>query len=173
METLVIQRITLSQIHELQKIGRATFSETFAADNSPENIKAYLDQKFAIDQLTTELNNANSEFYFALSEDKILGYLKVNFAQAQTELNDTEGLEIERIYVLQEFHGRNVGQFLYNKALQIANEAHLKYLWLGVWEENLRALSFYKKNGFIVFDKHTFVLGHEEQTDLLMKLTLK
>jgi ribosomal protein S18 acetylase RimI-like enzyme len=173
METPVIKRITLSEIHELQKIGRDTFYETFAADNSQEDMTVYLDQKFALDKLTTELNNADSEFYGAVIDNKILGYLKVNFGQAQTELQDKEGLEIERIYVLQEFHGLKVGQLLYNKALQIAKDANLKYLWLGVWEENLRALNFYKKNGFIPFDKHIFVLGDQEQTDLLMKLTLK
>lgn len=173
METPVIKKIELSEIEKLQKIGRKTFYETFAGDNSEENMSAYLDEKFALAKLTTELTNTNSEFYFAHIADQILGYLKVNFAEAQTELQDKEGLEIERIYVLQEFHGLKVGQLLYNKALQIAKDSNLKYIWLGVWEENLRAQNFYKKNGFVEFDKHIFVLGDQEQTDLLMKLTLK
>lgn len=173
METPVIKKIELSEIEKLQKIGRKTFYETFAGDNSEENMSAYLDEKFALAKLTTELTNTNSEFYFAHIADQILGYLKVNFAEAQTELQDKEGLEIERIYVLQEFHGLKVGQLLYNKALQIAKDSNLKYIWLGVWEENLRAQNFYKKNGFVEFDKHIFILGDQEQTDLLMKLTLK
>lgn len=173
MQTPAIKKIELSEIQQLQKIGRKTFYETFSGDNSEENMKVYLDAKFAIDKLTTELTNPDSSFYFAHIDNEILGYLKVNFAEAQTELKDKEGLEIERIYVLQEFHGLKVGQLLYNKAVQIAKDSDLKYIWLGVWEENLRAQNFYKKNGFTVFDEHIFVLGDQKQTDLLMKLTLK
>lgn len=59
---------------------------------------------------------------------------------------------------------------LYEKALQIAKHKNTAYIWLGVWEENPRAISFYKKNGFEAFDNHVFILGNEEQTDILMKL---
>lgn len=173
MQTPAVKKIGLSEIQQLQTIGRNTFYETFSGDNSEENMTVYLDGKFAIDKLTAELSNPDSKFYFAHIDDKILGYLKVNFAEAQTELNDKEGLEIERIYVLKEFHGLKIGQLLYNQALQIAKDADLNYIWLGVWEENHKALSFYKKNGFVQFDKHIFRLGNDEQTDLLMKLTLK
>ncbi|MDX6183304.1 GNAT family N-acetyltransferase [Flavobacterium sp. Fl-77] len=173
METIVIKKIGLSELEKLQKIGKQTFSETFAAINSEENMKQYLTEKFSLEKLTDELTNSNSEFYFALLEEKIVGYLKVNFAAAQTELKDKNALEIERIYVLKEHKGNKIGQLLYEKALQVAQKSSLKYIWLGVWEENHGALHFYKKNGFIAFDKHIFRLGDDEQTDLLMKLMLK
>lgn len=173
MKTPSVKKTELSELQKLQKIGRETFYETFAGDNSEENMATYLDEKFVLDKLTAELTNSASEFYFAQIDDEIIGYLKVNFGEAQTELQDKNGLEIERIYVLKAFHGLKVGQLLYNKALEIAKDSDLKYIWLGVWEENVRALNFYKKNGFVEFDKHIFVLGNEEQTDLLMKLTLK
>jgi ribosomal protein S18 acetylase RimI-like enzyme len=102
----------------------------------------------------------------------VIGYLKLNFGQSQTELQDNRALEIERIYVLKEFHGKSVGQLLYAKASQIARQKRADYVWLGVWEENPRAISFYKKNGFIEFDKHVFLLGKDEQTDIMMKLKL-
>jgi ribosomal protein S18 acetylase RimI-like enzyme len=173
MEAVEIKKITVSEIEKLQKIGTQTFLETFAEVNSEENMKQYLKDKFSINKLTSELSNPNSEFYFAIRDNEPLGYLKVNFGDAQTELKDKNGLEIERIYVLKEFHGAKIGQLLYNQALQIAKIHNLNYLWLGVWEENHRALNFYKKNGFVEFDKHLFKLGNDEQTDLLMKLTLK
>ncbi|MCD8539595.1 MAG: GNAT family N-acetyltransferase [Leadbetterella sp.] len=76
------------------------------------------------------------------------------------------------MYVLREFHGRKVGQLLYEKAIDIAREKNMEYVWLGVWEENHRAVGFYKKNGFEMFDKHIFRLGDDEQTDIMMKLKL-
>ena len=61
---------------------------------------------------------------------------------------------------------------LYDKAIEIAKEKDAEYVWLGVWEENSRAIRFYKKNGFVEFDKHIFKLGDDEQTDVMMKLRL-
>ena len=102
----------------------------------------------------------------------MIGYLKINVGQAQTELKDEQALEIERIYVLQQYHGKKVGQLLFEKAIAMAHQMSKSYVWLGVWEENRRALQFYKKNGFIEFDQHIFKLGDDEQTDIMMKLQL-
>lgn len=173
MENITIQKVTLNDVNQLQKIGRLTFSETFSGDNSQEDMKKYLDENFSTEKLTDELNNKNSEFYFAKLEDTVIGYLKLNFGESQTELKDNKALEIERIYVPKEYHGQSVGQILYEKAIQVAKQKDTDYVWLGVWEENLRALSFYRKNGFVEFDKHIFKLGNDEQTDIMMKLELK
>lgn len=173
MEDIQLKRVTLNDIDQLQKIGRQTFFETFAESNTEENMKEYLEKSFSTEKLNSELNNPNSEFYFALEEDTVIGYLKLNFGASQTELKDAKALEIERIYVLKEFHGKKVGQLLYEKAIQIAKETKSDYVWLGVWEENHRALAFYKKNGFVEFDKHIFRLGNDEQTDIMMKFAVK
>ncbi|MNS33176.1 Protease synthase and sporulation negative regulatory protein PAI 1 [compost metagenome] len=173
MKPITIIKVTISDINELQKIGRQTFQETFSESNSEENMKSYLEDGFSEEKLTTELNNENSEFYFAKIDNEVIGYLKVNFGESQTELKDNKALEIERIYVSKEFHGKSVGQLLYNKAIEVAKQKNAEYVWLGVWEENPRAISFYKKNGFVEFDKHIFRLGDDEQTDIMMKLNLK
>ena len=172
MENITVQKISISDLQALQKIGRQTFYETFAPSNSEENISKYLEEGFSEDKLTTELEDPNAEFYFATLDDEVIGYLKLNFGASQTELKDEKALEIERIYVLQEFHGKKVGQILYNKAIEVAKDKKSDYVWLGVWEENPRAISFYKKNGFEEFDKHIFKLGADEQTDIMMKLKL-
>jgi len=173
MENITIQKVTLNDVNQLQKIGRLTFSETFSGDNSEEDMKKYLDENFSTQKLTDELNNKNSEFYFAKLGDTVIGYLKLNFGESQTELKDNKALEIERIYVPKEYHGQRVGQILYEKAIQVAKQKDTDYVWLGVWEENLRAISFYRKNGFVEFNKHIFKLGNDEQTDIMMKLQLK
>lgn len=172
MENIQIIRVALDEIEQLQKIGKQTFQETFSGSNSEENMKNYLEEGFSKEKLTTELNDKNAEFYFAKLNNEVIGYLKINFGESQTELKDNEALEIERIYVSKEFHGKNVGQLLYSKAIEIAKDKKASYVWLGVWEENLRAISFYKKNGFVEFDKHIFKLGDDEQTDIMMKLIL-
>ena len=172
MDNIDVKRVTLNDIDQLQVIGRQTFFETFSAGNTEENMKKYLEEGFTVEKLTAELNDRDSEFYFASLDNKVIGYLKLNFGQSQTEIKEDKALEIERIYVLKEYHGKKVGQILYDKAIQIARLKKADYVWLGVWEENPRAISFYKKNGFIEFDKHIFKLGDDEQTDIMMKLKL-
>jgi len=172
MDNIDVKRVTLNDIDQLQGIGRQTFFETFSAGNTEENMKKYLEEGFTVEKLTVELNDRNSEFYFASLDNKVIGYLKLNFGQSQTEIKEDKALEIERIYVLKEYHGKKVGQILYDKAIQIARLKNADYVWLGVWEENPRAINFYKKNGFIEFDKHIFKLGDDEQTDIMMKLKL-
>lgn len=176
MSNITLKKISIANVAQLQKIGMATFSETFREFNTPENLNKYLAESFSIEKLSSEINNTHSEFYLALDDAKddtnAIGYLKVNFGESQTELKDSKSFEIERIYVLREYQGKNVGQLLYQKALAIAQQNNVDYIWLGVWENNKRAINFYKKNGFVTFDTHIFKLGDEQQTDFMMKLEL-
>jgi len=171
-QNMEIKKIDLSNILQLQALGKATFQETFAEENSAENMEKYLEEGFSVDKLTAELNNKEVEFYFAEIDNNPVGYLKINVGNAQTEMQDTSAIEIERIYVLKTYHGKQVGKFLLEKAFQIAHLHHAQYIWLGVWEKNGRAIQFYKKNGFEAFDQHIFMLGDDKQTDILMKLSL-
>lgn len=172
METIQIARVTEDEIYSLQDIGCRTFYETFSDTNTEENMQQYLQESFEVSKLLAELRNVNSRFYFAKFDGNIIGYLKLNTADAQTESVMPDALEIERIYVAKEFHGKKVGQLLYDKAIEVAQELGQKSIWLGVWEENARAIQFYKKNGFIEFDRHIFRMGDDEQTDLMMKKML-
>lgn len=172
MDKIVIKKVSLSDIDDLQSISKQTFLETFADLNTESDMKKYIDENLSIDKLTSELIIPDSEFYFSSIYSNVIGYLKINFGQAQTELKDQKTLEIERIYILKGFHGKNVGQILFDKALQIAARKKADYIWLGVWEKNARAISFYKKNGFVEFDRHIFILGDDAQTDIMMKRNL-
>ena len=173
MEKVSISRVTAADIDMLQTIGKQTFIETFAPHNSEENMTQYLEDGFSREKLIAEINTEGTTFYFAQLAGRIIGYLKINTGAAQTEIQDSNALEIERIYVVQEYHGRKVGQLLYEWAVQIACERKFDYVWLGVWEHNTKAIRFYEKNGFVPFNKHIFILGDDEQTDIMMKKRLK
>ena len=167
-----IRKINIDDLEALRNLSIQTFKETFEELNTEEDMQKYLDENLSIEKLKTELEYVNSEFYFVESNDEILGYLKLNFKDAQTEKVEENYFEIERIYVLKAFLGQKIGQILFDKAIEIGREKNLEYVWLGVWEENHRAIRFYGKNGFEIFGKHDFVLGKDVQTDLLMKLKL-
>ncbi len=167
-----IEKVKVSELKHLVTISRQTFYETFRDQNTETDMNSYLNDRFSEAQLANEFNTPDSHFYFARIDNDIAGYLKLNFAHAQTELQDNHALEIERIYVLQPFQGKKVGKALFEKTINMVKEKNLSYIWLGVWEKNLKAIQFYTKIGFIQFDKHDFMLGSDKQTDILMKLIL-
>jgi len=173
IEHTIIQKTKLADLKELLKVAEQTFYDTFAKENTEENMKVYLAEHFTYEKLIIEFNNPYSEFYSAILNDRITGYLKINFEQAQTEFVQNNSMEIERIYVLKEFQGYKIGKLLLDKAFARAQENKIDIVWLGVWEKNEKAISFYKKNGFIEFGKHIFKLGTEEQTDIIMKKIIR
>ncbi|MFA6072326.1 MAG: GNAT family N-acetyltransferase [Janthinobacterium sp.] len=167
-----IKKAVFSDLETLQEISRSTFFETFAESNSESDMQQYLNVNFGLNKLGAELSNENSLFFIAWDEGSAIGYLKVNTAQAQTDMHEEDSLEIERIYVLNAYHGKKVGQLLYDKAVEIAGQLGKTSVWLGVWEENPRAIRFYEKNGFVAFGTHLFKVGDDEQTDIIMRKCL-
>ncbi|MGE5397996.1 MAG: GNAT family N-acetyltransferase [Chitinophagales bacterium] len=169
---LTFKQCMSDDIHTLRDFSYRTYNETFAHMNTPSNIQAYLEQSFNITKLNDELSDSNSLFYFLYADGELAGYLKLNESPAQTDINDIQSLEIERIYVSIEFQGKGLGDVLMNKAIDIANMRKKLYVWLGVWEKNDKAIMFYKKNGFYEVGIHSFFMGEEEQTDFLMRKNL-
>lgn len=164
-----ISLVTVNTLEALRNISIQTFTETFTEHNSADNMRKYISENFSIEKLTSEFQNPGSSFYLISFNETVIGYLKLNRGAAQTEPNNN-ALEIERIYVQQEYHGKKVGLCLFEKAKTIALENHYEFIWLGVWEKNTKAIAFYRKLGFVEYDQHEFVLGDDAQTDIMMKL---
>ncbi|MBO6219913.1 MAG: GNAT family N-acetyltransferase [Treponema sp.] len=175
-DRIILKKCDENDVSSLSKIGVSTFEETFAAVNSKENMEAYLQKDFNEEKILREVQNPDSIFMLAqINENGIFstaGYMKVNFAKAQTEEGYDNSMEIQRIYVKKSYKGKGVGSKLMETALDLAKDKCLDYVWLGVWENNFKALRFYQDKGFVIFGKHTFVLGEDRQTDLLMKKML-
>ncbi|MEH6970980.1 GNAT family N-acetyltransferase [Bacillus sp. JJ675] len=170
--TINIKKCTREDLRKLQEISYETFNETFKHQNSPENMNAYLERAFNLKQLETELSNSFSQFFFVYYHNEVAGYLKVNINDAQSEEMGDESLEIERIYIKNNFQKHGLGKYLLNKAVEIAQEFNKKKVWLGVWEKNENAIAFYKKMGFVQTGAHSFYMGDEEQTDFIMTKTI-
>jgi len=167
-----VREVKSSETEELLNIGKITFIESFGSQNTKSNFDQYMSKNFNMSKILDEFNNSESQFYFAILSEKIVGYLKINAGQAQTEDKLESALEIERIYVLAEHQGKRIGQVLFDKVMNVAKSQNLKWIWLGVWDQNVDAIRFYERNGFVKFASHPFKLGDEDQTDILMKMQL-
>lgn len=167
-----IKQCTLNDLSILQKISYDTFYETYNEHNTPENMQTYIEKAFNLEQLSSELNNPSSQFYFAYFNDDLAGYLKMNTDDAQSERMGDDALEIQRIYIKREFQRHGLGKYLVHYAKEIGIKNNKKKIWLGVWEHNANAIAFYEKMGFVQTGKFSFYLGDEEQTDFIMTKTL-
>ncbi len=164
-----IRKCWNTDLQLLRDVAIQTYDETFCSFNSPENMKAYMDNAFNTQKLRKELNNPFSEFYLLSIGQDVAAYLKINEPEAQTDVFDRDSLEIERIYVKQEFQRRGFGRQLLDLGIDLARKQNRTFVWLGVWEHNTVALQFYRNMGFEKFGSHDFVMGEDYQTDLLLK----
>jgi len=158
----------MENVQVLQEISIETFNDTFSNQNSPDNMKVYMDRAFTMKQLESELANRSSQFYFISFDKEVAGYLKVNVDDAQSETMGDDFLEIERIYIRSKFQKKGLGKYLIDQAVEIAREQNKNNIWLGVWEKNENAIRFYKKLGFVQTGTHSFYMGDEEQIDFIM-----
>lgn len=166
--TLTIKTCTLTDLADLVAISRETFADTFAKDNSPEDLALFLNSAYTSEKLTQELENPHSFFYFLTAQNEIVGYLKLNTEDAQSETLAADALEVERIYIRKGYLRNGYGNYLLQFAEKFAKKHQKQAIWLGVWEHNEAAKGFYAKMGFKEVGQHEFYLGNDCQKDLLM-----
>ncbi|NNK76490.1 MAG: GNAT family N-acetyltransferase [Maribacter sp.] len=159
-------------LEQLVQISKTTFSDAFVADNDPNDFEAYLNAAFSKSKLTEALVNPHSSFYFVYQGNDLVGYLKLNVNEAQSDLKGEDSIELERIYVVQEFQGKGIGKEMLAYAKRLAAKTTKTFLWLGVWERNKGAIKFYEQNGFSKFGMHPYYVGKDKQMDWLMRFDL-
>jgi ribosomal protein S18 acetylase RimI-like enzyme len=135
-------------------------------------MQTYSDYAFTDEKVLSEIKDTKSTFYFANSADETIGYFKIKREATYKEGAVANGMQLERIYVLGKYQGQKMGQFMLEEVMNLARKGGAAYLWLGVWEKNIRAVRFYERNGFVLDGKVAFKLGEEGQWDYLMKLDL-
>ncbi|MEO7394788.1 MAG: GNAT family N-acetyltransferase [Chitinophagaceae bacterium] len=150
-------------------ISRQTFYETFASQNTREDMEKFMSEQFTIEALIKEVDAEGNIFLLAYINEDLAGYVRMREGEKRPEFADKSSIEIARIYAIQSAIGKGVGKALMQKCLEFAIKSNKKLIWLGVWEKNEVAISFYTKFGFKKFAEHDFVLGNDLQTDWLMQ----
>lgn len=156
----------------IAEISVTTFTETFADSNSKEDMDKYLSKEMNVEKIRCELQDPDSTFFLAWDGPTLAGFAKVNSDVKADAPECDNPLEIERLYVLQDYQGKKVGAALMNHCIAFAHRSHHNTIWLGVWEHNHKAIAFYEKWGYTPFGTHIFRLGTDDQTDILMKKEL-
>ena len=168
-----IRRATERDVDLLAKLGATTFYETFAAQNTPENMAAYLAATFGPAQQQAELADPRSMFLIAENDGVAIGYAHLRTGKTPACVSDPQAIELVRLYVSSAFQGSGVGGRLMDVCLTEARQAGHRTIWLGVWQQNARAQAFYNRWNFSIVGEHVFQLGDDRQMDWLMERSLR
>ena len=169
---VTIRRANSDDAGLLADLGARTFQDTFAADNTVEDMTAYLASNFSVAQQTAELAHPASAFLIAEVDGQAAGYAKLHAGETPKDIEGSRPIELVRLYISRDWFGRGVGEALMRACLDEARSAGHQTLWLGVWERNARAQAFYRKWDFRTVGEHTFHLGSDAQRDFLMERAL-
>lgn len=155
----------------LAAIGASTFYHTFRPYNTEEDMQYYLEKSYSLEQIEENLNNPNVYYFLCEDNGLCIGYIKLLEGTTYEGIG-INPIELEKIYVMHTYFGTNAGKLLMNKAINFALEQGFNTLFLGVWQENKRAVSFYHKNGFNTVNTRQFKLGETICDDFIMAKNL-
>jgi diamine N-acetyltransferase len=167
-----IRRATEADADLLASLGARTFADSFASQNTPENMAAYLAASFGPELQRAELANPQNIFLIAENDGVAIGYAQLRAGELPACISGPKPIELSRLYVSSTFQGSGVGARLMEACLTEARRAGYQTMWLGVWKENVRAQAFYQHCNFSVVGEHVFQLGADRQTDWLMERSL-
>jgi len=171
--TLSIRAASAADAETLTELARRTFYDAFAPMNSPENMEAYMTRNFTQQILSAQLSDPRVTFLIAEIEAMPVAFAKLFNGDVPDCVGGIAPVEIERFYVDHRFHGKGVAQTLMEACFDSARQSGHKTVYLGVWENNHRAIAFYRKCGFEVVGSHVFQMGFEAQNDILMERRLQ
>jgi ribosomal protein S18 acetylase RimI-like enzyme len=172
MNDISIKQATTAEAALIADLSRQTFYDSFAAENTPENMDKFMNEQFTRENLMKEVGAAGNIFLLAYIEDEVVGYTRLRETTNPLLIHNGPAIEIARIYAVQKSIGKGVGSALMQQCVYIARQKDARVIWLGVWEKNEKAIAFYTKWGFEKFSDHVFMLGNDAQTDWLMKKVL-
>ncbi len=169
---LLMRRCGAGDTDALRTLSMETFRTAFGHLNTPEDMEIYCTKTFGEDALRRQLETPGTSFWFLYADGELAGYVKLNSDDAQTENMGKSALEIERIYVAAAYQGQGLGGYMIEQGVESARVMGKHSIWLGVWEHNTRAISFYETHGFSRYGSHAFYLGNDRQTDIIMRREL-
>jgi ribosomal protein S18 acetylase RimI-like enzyme len=156
----------------IASLGAETFTVSFGAQNTPENIAAHLAKSYGVDVQRRELADPAITYFIAEMNGRTAGYAMVMKGEAPASVTGPMPVEVRRFYVVHDFHGTGVAQYLMDACANEARRRGGRTLWLGVWSLNPRAIRFYEKCGFGKVGTQTFLLGDDPQQDYVLERAL-
>ena len=172
MNSFTIRRAAVSDAAALAELAARTFTETFASDNSPEDLDSHRCASYGVAQQTAELEDHDVTTLLALQGEAFIGFAQVRRSAAPSCVISARAVELQRFYLNRSAQGKGLAAPLMHAAREAARALGGVDLWLGVWERNPRAIAFYVKSGYVQVGSHVFTVGGDHQTDFVFVSSL-
>jgi ribosomal protein S18 acetylase RimI-like enzyme len=169
----IIKQATTTEAQLLTDLGARAFLEAYSDVKAAKDLNDYIKTAFIKEQIEASIKNNEATFLIAYIDEEAVGYVKLRWDRSHPNLNlENKNMELERIYVLRDYWRHKIGAALMLHAIEIAKSKNFNYLWLGVWQQNNRAIDFYLKMGFEIFGTKKFYVGEEENDDFVLRIKL-
>jgi ribosomal protein S18 acetylase RimI-like enzyme len=172
MKTIAIRRAVAADAAVLAELAMRTFNDTFAGVNTPADMAAHNARTYGIDIQRAEIAAPSIRTLLAERDGHTIAYAQLRDEAVPGCVATRPTIELWRIYVDKAAIGAGVARELMAAVLAEAAASGAKSLWLGVWERNSRAISFYRKFAFVEVGSHRFTLGSDVQNDLIFERAL-
>jgi ribosomal protein S18 acetylase RimI-like enzyme len=159
---------TVIDAAELAEFAVRSFVDTYAADNDPANLEAHLSANYGPEQQASELADPSVTTILARSNGELVAYAQVRRSVTPPCVVHGDPIELHRFYVDHRAHGSGLASELMHAVHQAAHELEGRHIWLGVWEQNPRAIAFYKKVGFVDVGSQIYRVGSDKQSDRVL-----
>jgi len=167
-QNLRVRFATISDTRLLAELAARTFVDTYADENDPDDIAAYLAASFSPQIQANQLANLSTTVLIAEIYGMAVGYAHLHRGTAPSIIHSLQPMELVRLYAEKCWVGQGIGSALMSACLDVATAQGCDTIWLSVWERNLRAIAFYHKWGFSSVGTQLFQVGQDLQTDFLM-----
>jgi len=159
-KNISIIRATAEHAPAIAAIGKQSFGDTFGPlFVNKQELKEYLDHTYAISKIEHSISKESNVFYLAVAGEQPVGFVKLKKNSLHQQIQSLSQLELQKIYVLKEFHGSGAGAGLMKAALELAKAEEVEHLWLDTHIDNARGIRFYEKHGFKIYGRHYFTIG--------------
>jgi ribosomal protein S18 acetylase RimI-like enzyme len=168
----VLRRANRKDAELLVELGKRAFYEAFAEQTAPEDMTAYLQTTFSIEETKTQLNNKDSLYLIIEFQDDSVGYAYLYPTRPPQCIEDPKSIQLIRFYLLRKCYGLGVGDALMQTCLDHSGARGYRSIWLSSWELNDRANAFYRRWHFKVVGRQKFVVGSDVQNDFIFMRSL-
>lgn len=170
---LHIRQANVADAAALAELGAKTFYDTFHTFQTEEDMSKYLSSTYTPEKVKTNLEKPDVFYYLGEYNNTAVGYAKLLLDVPVEQMKGDRVMEMEKIYVLQDYLGKGVGKKLMQQSIVAAVHEKFDWMCLGVWQHNTKAIDFYKQFGWEIFDTRKFQLGSKIEDDFLMRIKLK
>jgi ribosomal protein S18 acetylase RimI-like enzyme len=152
----MLKKADSDDIQLVESLGRETYRQHFAHIWSESGLVSYLESHFSKAALAAQFKTPYLRYYIPYVNDVAAGIFKVKISSQIPAAPFDRGLELEKIYLLQQFTGKGIGREIIQESEELARNEGQRFLWLDVLKSNERAKKLYENIGFTTVGEIVF-----------------